>query len=104
MPNHVHVVLEPASGHRLGTIVHSWKSFTANKANKLIGRTGAFWHDDYFDRYMRDEDHLISTIGYVEQNPVKAGLKPPPIGAGVRLGFEADHERAGSACSTERQE
>jgi REP element-mobilizing transposase RayT len=74
MPNHVHVVLEPASGHRLGTIVHSWKSFTANKANKLIGRTGAFWHDDYFDRYMRDEDHLISTIGYVEQNPVEAGL------------------------------
>jgi REP element-mobilizing transposase RayT len=52
----------------------AWKSFTANEANKLIGRTGAFWHDDYFDRYMRNEDHLIRTIGYVEQNPVEAGL------------------------------
>jgi len=40
----------------------------------LLGRTGAFWHDDYFDRYMRDEDHLIRTVRYVEQNPVKAGL------------------------------
>ncbi len=74
MPNHVHVVLEPANGHRLGAILHSWKSFTANRANKLIGRTGAFWRDDYFDRYMRDEDHLGRTIGYVERNPVKAGL------------------------------
>ncbi len=74
MPNHVHVVIELFNGHRLGTILHSWKSFTANKANLLVRRTGAFWHDDYFDRYMRNEDHLMRTIHYVEQNPVKAGL------------------------------
>jgi len=74
MPNHVHVGLEAANGYRLGAILHSWKSFTANKVNALLGRTGAFWHDDYFDRYMRDEDHLIRTVRYVEQNPVKAGL------------------------------
>jgi REP element-mobilizing transposase RayT len=61
-------------GHRLGSVLHSWKSFTANKADALIGRTGAFWYDDFFDRYMRDEDHLERTIGYVEQNPVKANL------------------------------
>lgn len=74
MPNHVHVVVELLQGHRLGSVLHSWKSFTANKANALIGRTGALWHDDFFDRYMRDEDHLERTIGYVEQNPVKANL------------------------------
>jgi REP element-mobilizing transposase RayT len=74
MPNHVHVVLEPFDGQRLGAILHSWKSFTANKANLLVGRAGAFWHDDYFGRYMRDERHLAQTIHYVEQNPVKARL------------------------------
>ena len=74
MPNHVHVVVEPFDGRRLGAILHSWKSFTANKANLLVRRTGTFWHDDYFDRYMRDEDHLMRTTHYVEQNPVKAGL------------------------------
>ena len=74
MPNHVHAVIEVLQGHRLGAILHSWKSFTANRANALIGRTGAFWHDDFFDRYMRDEDHLALTIGYVEQNPVRAKL------------------------------
>jgi REP element-mobilizing transposase RayT len=78
MPNHVHVVIEVLQGHRLGSILHSWKSFTANRANALIGRTGAFWHDDFFDRYMRDEDHLERTIGYVERNPVKAKLVDSP--------------------------
>ena len=78
MPNHVHAVIELLQGHRLGTVLHSWKSFTANKANAMVGRTGAFWHDDYFDRYMRDEKHLEGTIGYVEQNPVKAKLVDAP--------------------------
>src|SRR5204863_3160450 len=48
MPNHVHAVVEVLQGHRLGTIIHSWKSFTANRANAMIGRTGPFWHEDYF--------------------------------------------------------
>jgi REP element-mobilizing transposase RayT len=74
MPNHVHVVVEPFEGQRLGAILHSWKSFTANKANLLVRRTGGFWHDDFFDRYMRDEGHLMQTVHYVEHNPVKAGL------------------------------
>jgi hypothetical protein len=29
---------------------------------------------EYFDRYMRDEDHLLTTMYYVEQNPVDAGM------------------------------
>jgi putative transposase len=74
MPNHAHVVIEPLPGHPLGDIVRSWKTFTARRANALFGRTGAFWYEDYFDRFMRDEDHLSRTIHYVEENPVKAGL------------------------------
>jgi putative DNA methylase len=29
---------------------------------------------DYFDRFIRDENHLRKAIEYIEQNPVKAGL------------------------------
>ncbi len=79
MPNHVHVVVEAADGHSLGTIVRSWKSFTANRANKALGRSGPFWHRDYFDRFIRDEGHLSRTIDYVENNPVKAGLTSSTI-------------------------
>jgi putative transposase len=74
MPNHAHVIVEPADGNRLGDIVHSWKSYSANRANSILGRTGPFWHKDFFDRFIRDEGHLARTIDYVENNPVKAGL------------------------------
>ena len=73
MPNHVHVVIEILN-HSLSAIVRSWKSFSARQANVALKRSGAFWHADYFDRYMRDEEHLVATVDYVEQNPVKAGL------------------------------
>lgn len=67
-------VVEIVGEGSLSEIVGSWKSFTAKQANRIIGQSGTFWHADYFDRYMRDEGHLARTIGYVENNPVKAGL------------------------------
>jgi REP element-mobilizing transposase RayT len=74
MPNHVHVVIEIVDGQSLTDIVRSWKSFTARKSNSQLGRSGAFWHPDYFDRYMRNESHLAQTVEYIELNPVKARL------------------------------
>jgi REP-associated tyrosine transposase len=74
MPNHVHVVVETLEGHTLSAVAKSWKSFISRQANARLDRTGAFWEPDYFDRYMRNEDHLMRTIEYVENNPVKAGL------------------------------
>ena len=78
MPNHVHALVEPAQGSRLGEIVHSWKSFTAHEINGLLRREGSFWAADYFDRFVRDEDHFHQTVDYVEQNAVKAGLAVEP--------------------------
>ena len=78
MPNHVHAVIELLSGASLGEIVGSRKSYTARRANRIVGSSGAFWHADYFDRYMRDETQLQRTIDYVENNPVKAGLAKEP--------------------------
>lgn len=74
MPNHVHVIVEQMQGWPLASVTHSWKSFTANRINRLLGRKGALWLREYFDRFMRDDDHLNGTIQYVEANPVKAGL------------------------------
>ena len=66
MPNHVHVVVEMMDDQSLSSIVASWKSFTAHKANALLERKGRFWHADYFDRFMRNEEHLSQTVEYVE--------------------------------------
>lgn len=74
MPNHVHVVMGPRDGWRTGDIIRSWKTFTAREINQLSGGEGSFWAPDSFDRFMRDEDHFLRTLDYVERNPVAAGL------------------------------
>ncbi len=77
MPNHVHVLIESIdAAHLLPSIIHSWKSFTATKVNKLLGRSGSFWMEDYYDRFIRNDAHLQATLDYIRQNPVKAGLVP----------------------------
>lgn len=78
MPNHVHVLLSALPGWQLGTIVSSWKRFTAREANKRLGRTGPFWQVDYWDRFIRDETHYLAALNYIDFNPVKAGLTAEP--------------------------
>ncbi len=68
MPNHVHVLIRVNPNYSLTKIVHSWKSFTANEANKVLKRHGAFWMRDYYDRYIRDDKHYQATIEYIEKN------------------------------------
>lgn len=74
MPNHVHVLVTPVGAEKLSAIVHSWKSFTAKKANALLGQKGTFWATEYFDRAIRDEAHFSNVVEYFAMNPVKAGL------------------------------
>ncbi len=74
MPNHVHALLTRLEKYKLKGILHSLKSFTAHEANKILNRTGQFWMEDYFDRYIRNQEHFAKTFRYIESNPVKAGL------------------------------
>jgi putative DNA methylase len=77
MPNHVHSLIE-TSQTPLAEILHGWKSYTGKAANRLLKRTGDFWQPEYFDRYIRDEEHLAKAVRYIENNPVKAGLAKLP--------------------------
>lgn len=78
MPNHVHILITPLADYSLAEILHSIKSFTANFANKTLGRNGRFWSPEYFDRFIRDREHYASAKRYIENNPVKAGLCKEP--------------------------
>ncbi len=98
MPNHVHVILQPLSPHDLTSIVQSWKGWSAREANRALGRRGRFWSVDYFDRYIRDDEHLARATDYLEMNPVRAGLRRSPeewqwSSAKARAGKPALHER-----------
>ena len=78
MPNHVHVLIDLPSTVALKEVVHGWKSYTAKQINQVIGKTGALWQREYWDRYIRDMEHLQNTIAYIDHNPVSAGLVTTP--------------------------
>ena len=78
MPNHVHVLIETQPGVALASIVQPWKGRSAYAANLLLGRSGAFWQREYFDRFIRDDAHLAAVTRYIHRNPVKAGLVAKP--------------------------
>ena len=82
MPNHVHVLINVIDGWTLSQIMHGWRSYTAKEANKILGRTGQFWMEEYFDRYIRDEKHLLAAMEYITNNPIKAGIVLPPGSTG----------------------
>jgi REP element-mobilizing transposase RayT len=74
MPNHIHFLVTPCADVEIREIAHSIKSYTAHKANQLLGREGQFWQHEPFDRYIRDFRHYVHVIRYIERNPVKARL------------------------------
>ena len=76
MPNHVHVVLTPLPGFALSAVLHSWKSFTAKDANRLLPEKSVreLWQRESYDRLCRDAAETERWISYVERNPVKAKL------------------------------
>ena len=98
MPNHMHILMTPklslaatktlGSGDDIGEtldavsplskIMHSLKSYTANEANRLMNRSGAFWQRESYDHWIRDDNELERVVQYIIWNPVKAGLAKRP--------------------------
>jgi REP element-mobilizing transposase RayT len=75
MPNRVHVVFKIFPAYGLADIVHSWKSFSAKRANKILNVAETFWQREYYDHLIRDQAQLFRAIRYVAANPEKANLK-----------------------------
>jgi putative transposase len=73
MPNHVHLVVDVWQTP-LSELLNLWKGRSAREANRILGRGGRFWQREYFDRRIRDSEHLLRAIRYTENNPTKAGL------------------------------
>jgi len=83
MPNHVHVLIEPHI--ELSKIVQSWKSYTGRWAKQRsaelelsVPSDQPFWMREYWDRYIRNKQHLDNVIDYIHQNPVRGGLCSKP--------------------------
>jgi REP element-mobilizing transposase RayT len=80
MPDHVHIVVQPLKKETdkfwdLSDLLHSVKSFGANKINQVEAQAGiAVWQSESYDRIIRDEAELLGTLAYIYRNPIRAKL------------------------------
>ena len=98
METHAHSILEPLELHvepssttcgtgvslvshsfySLAQIMHSIKSYSSHKINKLLNRRGSVWQDENYDRIIRGENEYFEEVQYIVANPVEAGLVRRP--------------------------
>ena len=77
MPNHIHLLITPRLA--LSRIMRGIKGVSARDANRILGRRGkAFWQDESYDHWVRDEAEFGKIRFYIEHNPVGAGLAKQP--------------------------
>lgn len=87
MPNHVHVLVKIFKGVPLQEILRAWKSFSANRINRRLGRRGKLWETDSYNHIIRTQDEYFYQFSYIWHNSDAAGLKnwtwrwPPKIQA-----------------------
>ena len=73
MANHLHLLIRSQAA--MAEITRKIKGRTARRANLLLGRVGkAFWQDESFDHWIRNEGESEKVKKYIERNPVAAGL------------------------------
>jgi putative transposase len=99
MPNHLHALVEPAKGSLLGDIVKSWKGGSAREINRVLGRTGSLWQKEPFDHIVRSEEQRDHFRRYIEENPMKAGLKSGfVVGRGAKVVTDFSRPKAVRRC------
>lgn len=76
MPNHVHILytLLEETKTRSDNFIRNIKRYTARIINKQLGRSGAFWQKESFDRLVRSENDFHRYLNYIIHNP--NGLSP----------------------------
>jgi REP element-mobilizing transposase RayT len=86
MPDHVHLLFEPQikedGGGKsifwsLTEILQGIKSSSAHRINKALGKQGAVWESESFDRLIRSEADLQEKFHYICRNPWDAGVAQP---------------------------
>jgi REP element-mobilizing transposase RayT len=68
MPNHVHAIVATIGDHQLSPILHSWKSFSAHKFNRILSSSGRIWLPESFDHIVRSAEHLAKFETYIRNN------------------------------------
>lgn len=83
MSTHVHCILQPLEQsegvcYSIAQILHSIKSYSANRIQKQLGWKGSVWQNENYDRVVRDEKAFETEMNYIIGNPVRDGVVENP--------------------------
>ena len=74
MPDHVHAILLPSPQNTISDVVRFIKGPFAREYNAARNRRGQVWQSGFYERVLRGDLGLQSTVAYIDDNPWKAGL------------------------------
>src|SRR5579875_1561265 len=85
MPDHVHVLLTPASDVPLEKAIQ----FIKGGFSFRLKSKGDVWEREHFDKRLANADNYKACVTYIEANPAKAGL----VGASEEYCFSSAKQR-----------
>ena len=74
MPNHFHLVIEPEHSTALSNFMQWLLTSHVRRYHKHYGSSGHVWQGRFKSFPVQRDEHLITVLRYVLQNPVRAGL------------------------------
>ena len=74
MPDHWHALIGVKHPLTISRVVQDIKWSSARRLNVGRGTTGALWHHQFWDRFIRHEKEFGHRLAYMHLNPVRKGL------------------------------
>jgi putative transposase len=78
MPNHFHFVIEPEHPTGLSRFMQWLLTTHVRRYHQHYGSSGHVWQGRFKSFPVQRDEHLITLLRYVLQNPVRAGLSSRP--------------------------
>lgn len=78
MPNHVHLLLTPATREGCSVLMRNLGQRYVQQFNRAHARTGTLWEGRFRSCLVDSERYLLTCQRYIERNPVRARLAPRP--------------------------
>jgi len=73
MPDHVHLLFQLGDKATLSSVMQRFGSFTSRQIHEQLELAGT-WMAGFHEHALRAETEMADIVGYIVQNPVKAGL------------------------------
>lgn len=78
LPNHFHLVLEPSSNTALSQFMQWLLTSHVRRYHRHYHSSGHVWQGRFKSFPIQRDEHLLTVVRYVLQNPVRAGLARSP--------------------------